>query len=86
MCQYQNNIDAILDHRIQNACLAVLLQHRIHTAQQVAIQGNMKPVWQYCIRIVSILRYRMLSRVTGSLYTSIVSALHPYCAAGCHPA
>ena len=86
MCQYQNNIDAILDYRVKNACLAVLRQHRIHTAQQDAIQGNRKPVWQYCIRIASILRYRMLSRVTGSLYVSILSALHPYCAARCHPA
>ena len=39
--------------------MAVLRQHCIHTARQDAIQRNRKPVWQYCVRIVSILHGRI---------------------------
>ena len=66
----------------KKACLAVLRQHCIHTAQQDAIQSNRKTVCQDCVSIASILHDRMLSSVTGSLFGSIASGLYPYCMAG----
>ena len=39
--------------------MAVLRQHCIHTARQDAIRLNKKPVWQYSVRIVSILHGRI---------------------------